>query len=119
MDPPLKPSKIVMILIALILNHFHLMVESTELPFKKIVFIVHYILDLNGLEKAQMFNFSSVDSDRQWLKNALLSDSDDSSEEDADVTQSARDEKRISILLKQHTAVKRLRKNYHSGNEVI
>jgi hypothetical protein len=66
-----------------------------------------------------MFNFSSVDSDRQWLKNALLSDSDDSSEEDADVTQSARDEKRISILLKQHTAVKRLRKNYHSGNEVI
>jgi hypothetical protein len=65
-----------------------------------------------------MFNFSSVDSDRQWLKNALLSDSGESSEEDADITQSARDEKRISVLLKQHTTVKRLRKNYHSSNEV-
>jgi len=57
-------------------------------------------------------------SERQWLKDALLSDSNDSSEDDHDLSQAARDEKRISVLIKQHSAVKRLRKNYHSKSEV-
>ncbi|XP_059480761.1 chromatin-remodeling ATPase INO80 [Neocloeon triangulifer] len=73
--------------------------------------------DLVGDEKTQMFNFGAVDEERQWLQDTLLSDSDDSSEEDEHLSQSSRDEKRISLLLKQHCVLKRFQRKYQVKNE--
>ncbi|XP_065343833.1 chromatin-remodeling ATPase INO80 [Cloeon dipterum] len=73
--------------------------------------------DLHGMERAQLFNFSSIGLDRQWLQDTLLSNTDDSDEEDAGLSQSSKDEKRISFLLKEHSMVKRLQKNFQTKNE--
>ncbi|CAG2057841.1 unnamed protein product [Timema podura] len=66
-------------------------------------------------DRMRLFNLDSVKEDRYWLRDLLLSDSSDSSEdEDGPVT-----EEEIHSMLRLHLRRKRFAEQYHHNPELI
>lgn len=62
-------------------------------------------------QKQLLYNFSCVGSDRQWLKDMLMSDTSSSSE-------MSDEDEYIKEMLKNHVREKRIRERYHQNPSV-